>query len=373
MSKILFNYAENPLYIEGNKRDYSGVGYYRVVKPSQQVKGHEVTLMGYDIKQYGKTHEEKWKNIFKEFDIYWTSYHCDDKEASAMFYFRDKYKKKVIIDIDDNYLDVLPTNPLYDNLKAGKKDRSFIGAILSMADAITCSTEPLAQRLDEHFRTVYGLEKKIVVIPNFNDLKDWDFPIKEKHKDKIVIGYAGSNSHHDDLVMMLPHLAKIMDKYKNVYFESMGMISKDKIWLFKDFSEDALNRCDLLPSCRFREYPERMANAQWDVALAPLEESKFTRCKSHIKWMENAALKIPVIASRVYPYHMELFGRRTIIDGKTGLLVKPSGWFDAMESLILDKQKREEIGQNAYDFVKLNWQYKESNLDSILDELFRVL
>lgn len=369
--KILFNYGENPLHIEGDKRGYSGVGYYRTVKVSQQIKGHDVTLLGHDVKQYGKTYEEKWDNIFKEFDVYWTSYHCDAQEASAMYYFRDLHNKKVIIDIDDNYLDVLQTNPLFDNLSAGKKDKSFIGAMLSMADVVTCSTEPLAQRLDEHFKTVYGLDKKIVVLPNFNDEKDWSFPLAPKHKDKIVIGYAGSNSHHDDLVMFLPHLAKIMDKYKNVHFESMGMISKDKINLFDGFSEDAVTRCDLLPSCLFREYPERMANNQWDIAVAPLVDSAFTRCKSHIKWMENAILKIPIIASKTYPYYVDLWGRQTIKDGETGLLVKPSEWYDAMESLILSKEKRETIGENAQRAVKNNWQYSNSNMEKVIDEMLR--
>jgi len=373
MAKILFNYSENPVYIEGDKRAYSGVGYYRVIKPSQQVKGHEVTLVGHDIKGYGTTNEEKWDNIFKEFDVYWCSYFCDDKQAAAMFYFRDLHKKKVIIDIDDNYLDVLQTNPLYANLSKGKRDRAVTGATLSMADVITCSTEPLAQRITEHMKEVYGLDKKVVVLPNFNDEKDWDFPIAPKHDNKIVIGYAGSNSHHDDLVMFLPHLAKLMDKYPNLYFESMGMISKDKINLFDGFSEDAMTRCDLLPSCMFRDYPERMAKNKWDIAVAPLVDSSFTRCKSHIKWMENAILKIPMVVSKVYPYYIDLWGRNTVIHEKTGLVVKPSEWTEALERLIQNKELRIDMGEEAYQAVKRNWQYKNSNMVDVINELLRDL
>lgn len=371
--KILFNYAENPLYIEGEKRDYSGVGYYRIVKMAQQVKGHQVDVMGHDIKQFGKTLEEKWDNIFKEYDVFWTFYHCSDKEASAMYYFRDKYNKKVVIDIDDNYLDVLPTNPLYDNLKAGKKDKAMITAMLSFADVITCSTEPLSQRIGDHMKEVYGLDKKVVVLPNFNDLNDWNFPIPERNKDKIVIGYAGSNSHYDDLVMIMPHVSKLMNKYKNLYFHTVGLLSADKLHLFKDFSKESLNRCEILSGVRTRDYPKMLIEANWDIAIAPLVDSAFTRSKSHIKWMENASCKVPVVASRVYPYFVDLYGRNIIKHEDTGLLVKPSEWYDALESLILSKEKRNRIGENGYNAVKNNWQYKDSNLGHIINEMLSVI
>jgi len=345
-----------------------GVGYYRIIKPYEYTKEHKKEIVGINLQK------RKWKEIFKEFDIFWASYFSDPHQASQMFYHRDLYKKKVIIDLDDNYLDVLPNHPLYDRFKPTKKDKAFCSTILSFADAITVSTEPLRQRLDEHLQKVFGLKKKIFVLPNMNDIKDWNFKPAEKNKDKIVIGYSGSNSHYEDLQMMLPSLGKIMDKYPNVYFEIMGAVGKSNIELFSCFSESARKRTDMIqPTWGFAEYPKRLSEMRWDIGIAPLADSAFTRCKSSIKFFEYATYKIPTIASKVYPYYVPCFGKEIIEDGVTGLLCQPDEWFDAFESLILNEEKRKTIGQNAYDFVKKEWQYSNSGYSDVIAEIIKAL
>ena len=369
--KILFYYSDHSANIIRKERNQpGGVGYYRIIKPSEQVKGHEVTVVGQELTKKGETPDERWERIFKEYDVFWCSYFSDPKEASSLFYARDKYKKKVVIDCDDNFLDVLESHPLYDKLKGGKRDKAFMSTILSFTDVLTVSTEPLKQRFRKHFKEVHNLEKKIVVLPNMNDIKDWDFPLAPKHKDRIVVGYAGSNSHQDDLIMFMPHLMKIMRKYKNVYFESIGSIHKRDLHMFKDFTSDEMNRCDLLPATwTFKEYPEMLSKLRWNLAVAPLTDNPFARCKSHIKFMEMSSIKLPIIASRVYPYFMDIQGKKVIEHEKTGLLVKPSEWFNALETLILDKNLREKLGENAYNHVVKNWQYSESNMSQIINDV----
>jgi len=368
MSKILFYYSDygaNVIRTEQNLP--GGVGYYRIIKPSQAVKGHEVTVIGKELMKFGDTPEQRWWRIFNQYDVFWCSYFSDPKEASAMFSARDRLGKKVVIDCDDNFLDVLESHPLYDKLKGGKRDKAFMATILSFADVIVVSTEPLKQRFRKHFKEIHNLEKKIVILPNMNDKKDFDYKIVDKNTDKIVIGYVGSNSHQDDLAMFMPNLMKIMRKYKNVYFESIGSIHKRDLWMFKDFTHDEMNRCDLLPATwTFKEYPEMLSKLKWDISVAPLTDNPFSRCKSHIKFMEMGIFKMPVIASRVYPYFMDIGNRKVITHENTGLLVKPSEWFDAMEDLILHKDKRIQLGQNAYNHIVENWQYDISN---IIDEI----
>lgn len=375
--KILMYRSDWTANIDRQTQDeYGGVGYYRIVKVAEQVRkaGYEVDVVGAKFAIKGESLEQRYERIFTEYDVLWTCYTSHGDDASAMFYFRDKFKKKVILDLDDNYLDILDSHPLYDKLKSSKKDRAFIGTILSFADVITCSTEPLKQRMHDHFLNVYKMDKKIVVIPNFNDIKDWDYTPVEKHKDKIVIGYAGSNSHQEDLKMIMPPLGRIMAKYPNVHFESTGAIELKEIGIFDSFTKSSLDRCDLLPSTStFKEYPKMMANRPWDIALAPLQDNAFTRCKSHIKFLEYSMMKFPVIASRVYPYYVDIFDRKIIEHGKTGLLVKPSEWFDAIESLVLDKQKRIDLGEKAYQTVKDTWQYENSGIDKVADEMLKNL
>lgn len=381
--KILFYFSDhNANVIRREQNKWGGVGYYRIIKPSQLVKGHEVTVWGTELVKKDETPEERWHRVFTQFDVFWTSYFSDPKEASALFYTRDKFnklidegkmpgpKKKVVIDCDDNYLDVHPSHPLYHKIKAAKRDKAFMSTIISFADVVTVSTIPLKQRFQKHFKEVHGLDKTIFVIPNMNDITEWNYTPVAKDPDKFIIGYAGSNSHQDDLEMFLDSLQKIMEKYPHVHFESVGSFSKDMLPMFYKFTSDQINRVDLLPpTWTYDEYPKMISEQKWNIGVCPLVDTAFTRCKSHIKWMDYSMFKIPVIASRVYPYFMDIGNRHTIEHEKTGLLVKPSEWFDAMESLILDEKKRTTLGENAYNYIKDNWQYKDSDISETIDKI----
>lgn len=371
MAKILFYYSDwGANVIRKEQNTYGGVGYYRIIKPSQQIKGHEVTVVGQELTKKGETSEERWERIFKEYDVFWCSYFNDGMEASAMFSMRDKYKKKVVIDCDDNFLDVLESHPLYDKLKSGKRDKAFMITILSFADVITVSTEALKQRFRKHFKERFDLEKKIVVLPNMNDLNEWNFELAPKHEDKIIIGYSGSNSHQDDLMMFMPSLMKIMRKYKNVYFEVVGSIHQRDLHMFKDFTKDEMDRIDLHPGTwTFKEYPEMLSKMKWDISIAPLTDNPFARCKSHIKFLEMSSIKTPIICSRVYPYFMDIKGKKVVEHEKTGLLVKPNEWFNAIEDLVLNKEKRLRLANNAYNHVRDNWQYSDEMLLPIINDI----
>lgn len=375
--KILINFADY-LHTPDRKKlnTYGGIGYYRQIKPSQQIKGHEVKVIGKEILHFGDTLEEQWDNLFKQHDVFWTSYFSNDRAAAAMFFYAQKHGKKVIIDVDDNYLDVPESNESYERFQKKKKDRAVLSAILSFADALTVSTEPLKERLERHIKDVHNIDKPIFVVPNMNDVKDWPFKPSQKHDDKIVIGYSGSNSHQDDLRMVMPAIAKLMNKHKHVHFELIGAIAKDKLdFYFKNmgFEADSLNRIRLLAATStFQDYPKWLADQKWDIGIAPLVDTAFTRAKSHIKWMEYSMYEIPCVASRVYPYFMELKGRKTITDGETGFLCKPHEWEKKLERLILDRELREKIGKQAREFVEKEWQYSGGDISETVNEMLAV-
>lgn len=374
MAKILANFTDYHHTEERRKQNtYGALGYYRIVKPASQLKKHQVDVKGKDIAYLGDSPEEQWENIFKQYDIFWVCYFSDPNAASAMFYYAQKHGKKVVLDIDDNFLDVAKSNDVYEKFKDGKKDRAFLSTILSLADAITVSTEPLRDRIKEHIKKIHGIEKPMFIVPNMNDVKDWNFTPVKKHDDKIVIGYSGSTSHEDDLKMVMPHIARLMKKYKNLYFELVGSVPKDKVQRYfggAGFDDESLQRIVLLPvTPTFKEYPEYLSTMRWDIGIAPLVDTAFTRSKSHIKWLEYSMYGIPVVASRVYPYFMELCGRETITDGETGLLCRPNEWEDKIESLILDGELAERLAKNAYQHIKKNWQYESFDFDAVFDSI----
>lgn len=348
-----------------------GIGYYRMFKPADQINGHEVHLVGRELTNYGTYQGEVWKNIFSEFDVFWTTYFKDPKNAGAMFYTAQKMKKKVIIDIDDNFWEVPESNPLYENYKKGAKDRAYLSTILFFADVVTTSTEPMKERIMKHFRDVDGIEKKVVVIPNCNEAKDWDFPPSVKSKEEFIIGYSGSNSHQDDLQMVLPSVVNIMKKYPQVKFHIIGAIGRGDVdKYFKDIPEEIRQRIALIGATEtFKEYPAWLASQKFNVAIAPLVDSAFTRCKSHIKFMEYTMAGFPVIASRIYPYFMPLNGKEIITTGVTGILCKNNEWESALEEMILHPEKGEELLANARKHILENWQYSQSNIGKTIDDM----
>lgn len=374
MAKILMAYADwqhNP----DRKRlnTYGGVGYYRIVKVAQQLKGHEVTVVGQELVHYGKTIEEQWDNIFKEFDVFWTNYFADPAIGSAIIYHAQKHKKKFILDIDDNYLDIPESNLIYDEFKKTKHKRAFLSTIISFADAVTVSTEPLKNRIQSHIKELHGIDKPVFVIPNMNDINDWNYPKAELPTDRITIGYSGSNSHQDDIRMVMPAIAKIMNENKKVHLEFVGAIGKNKVQeTLRGFglTDNALDRIGLLPAtATFKEYPQYLSQQKWHIGICPLVDTAFTRSKSHIKWMEYSMYKIPTIASRVYPYFMELCGRQTIDDGETGYLCKPHEWYDTLQDVISNYDKRKIVGENAFNFIKDEWQYDSTMINKVVNKM----
>jgi glycosyltransferase involved in cell wall biosynthesis len=223
---------------------------------------------------------------------------------------------------------------------------------------------------------MHGITKPMYVIPNMNDVKFWKQKVKPVWDDKkITIGYAGSNSHQDDLQMVMPAIANLMKKYPNLHFQLLGSIEKDLIpTYFKGFTKESMNRIEVgAAESVFYEYPAWLGQQAWDIGIAPLVDTPFTRCKSHIKWLEYSMFKIPVVASRVYPYFMPIRNLKTIEDGVTGLLVRSHEWESKLEKLILDPKLRKTLGENAYKVIKRDWQYKNSQIGEILAEMLENL
>ena len=272
-----------------------------------------------------------------------------------------KHGKKLVVDIDDNFLDIDEANPAHKQYEKNKMLRVNLAVILSYSDAITVSTLPLKERLAKHLKDLHGIEKPIFVIPNYNDVTEWNFP-HEKNKDGVVIGYMGSISHAGDIKMILPAIYTVLEKYPNVGFQIMGQ------WTLKDAKKHIGNwplsiRKRIFavhPTENQVDFPLWFSQQPWDIGIAPLMDTLFNKCKSHIKWMEYAMYQIPTVASKVYPYYMDVQGKETITDGETGILALKDEWVEKLSLLIENEDLRKKIGKNAFNHVVRTWQYKDA-------------
>jgi processive 1,2-diacylglycerol beta-glucosyltransferase len=298
---------------------------------------------------------QKRLDYFKKYDLVWGSYYTNPFIHTFTMIAQEKMKTKFIMDCDDNVFEIDPLNPIHVAVK--KKYLEFLKGIVVDTKYMTTTTEVLADKLRE--MRSYRDPDTVKVIPNMISTAVYK-PWKGDNGDKIVIGYAGGSSHYADLhyTGMYDALVKIMHEYKNVYVVTAGMFF-DKY----------------LPKARYKFiYGERgeenwyktYSKLNFDIAIAPLEDSRFTVCKSNIKWQEYGLMGIPTLASNVGPY------KDTIKHGSDGYLIENTmeAWYNAFKLFIENKQMRKKIGAKAKERVinefsiEKNWQKIQETLES---------
>lgn len=341
-------------------KQYGGVGYYRVIKPAKFLsKYYDVDVYGANLVGLKETPMKLWQFIFGQYDMVIVKQVDNEQAAGMMLFFADYYKKPVILDLDDNFIEVRPDQPAYEVYYPGSQKRAIFQAVLRSVQGLIVSTQPLADFYKQRVKDVYGVDLPVFVAPNCVDPEDWKAPKRFRKK---VIGYAGSITHNGDLALIMPSLAKLMKEHKDWHFELIGALKSEHIpEVFKDFDEETFQRVQIKGGTQsWRGYPELLAKQRWTVGLAPLINDEFNRGKSHIKWMEYALCGVPTLASKVYPYYMPIQGVPTIEDGKTGYLFESSLDFESkLCSLMEDDKIRTELADNARKCVLQNWSYKD--------------
>src|SRR5574343_736425 len=355
---------------------YSGVGYYRLVLPAKYIKKYQIDIIGKEIKDWGDDLATVFGKLFREYDAVVTKAVDNPQAASALCFCAQHFKKTLIVDLDDNYFEVRPDQPGYRFYYPGSQKQAILKAYLSLATHLTVSTKPLADWYGNWFKK-NNIKTKIDILPNFNDLEEFNYDYNGNRSDKsVVIGWQGSTTHFGDLKMVLPALKKVIHKYDNVAIELTGGLEMTQARdLFKDWTKKEFKRVTIsggTPS--WKDYPEMLSKKSWDIGICPLIDDEFNRNKSNIKWMEYAVYKIPCVASKVYPYYKKVLNKNTINDGINGFLASSTDeWYKKLSKLIEDKQLRIDIGNKAYNEIKNNWQMKDNShlWEEVFDRLLK--
>lgn len=173
------------------------------------------------------------------------------------------------VDYDDNLFDVPPGNKHF--LTYGPQTREIVKEILSLADAVTVTTEPLAKVMGKYSRNV-------IVIPNaFNDYLFNKRELRPKRSNIVL--WRGSESHLYDIVAFQHAINKIAPEFLNWQFLFMGMYPHP----LKE-SDNMYH----LPDKDVMIYFQNCFNMAPAVLQVPLQDSLFNRCKSNIAFIEGA-------------------------------------------------------------------------------------
>ncbi len=314
--------------------DGTACGYYRIRLPFEELRKH-----GHDVVHARTTNEfdDSWPVMVAQrfgypgFEIEWLKL------------FR---KHAMVWETDDDLWSVDPVNK--------RAAQHFTPDVLKgiefcvrTARLVTVTNDHLAERMSR-------FNPNVAVIPNMIDAA---LPTMQRvRRERVTVGWAGGDSHRRDLSRIAGPLHRIM-RTTDAAVHTIGQDFTDTLRLPADRHRHTGWESKLI---------KYYASVDFDIGLAPIEDTLFTRSKSYIKALEYGALGIPVIASDVGPY------REYVEDGVTGFLVrKESEWIDRLQLLIGDAELREQMGAAARQkarkhTIQAGWQQWERVFQSVL-------
>jgi glycosyltransferase involved in cell wall biosynthesis len=216
---------------------------------------------------------------------------------------------------------------------------------MELADEVVVTNDFLAARTRE------VVDLPVHVVPNFMGTDQIAFSRRlvaardaagDPDDGTIHLGYfSGTPTHNRDLAIAASSVARLMTRDPSVRLRLVG---------FLDLTESPLGRvADRIDQVPLTDYLNlQRLIAEVDLSLAPLQDNRFTNCKSELKYFDAAAVAVPSMASPTFTMSA------AIEHGVTGLLVRVDEWDEHLDAAV--RQHREQgagpgraMGRRAFD------------------------
>jgi len=197
-------------------------------------------------------------------------------------------------------------------------------------------------------RKLHGVARRVEVVPNALDATLWTAPIPEDLLRSVhqslglgdsepALLYMGTTSHGPDLELVRPAIKEVAKMLPNLRIFQIG-------------GGELLPHATMLTPTKehtgYREFVPwfRAVCARMTVAIAPLRDDEFNRCKSDIKALDYGFGLVPAVFSDVGPY------KDSIVHDATGLLTSNTtdAWRESVLRLLKDDALRTRIRDGAY-------------------------
>ena len=208
--------------------------------------------------------------------------------------------------------------------------RSLRPLLARQADCLQVSTPAL----DAHCAT---LNPRRAVIPN--QLWDAAPPTPARRPDRVVIGWAGSRAHREDLRVVLPAIAGVLERHPET---ELAIMADDDVRSIVDAILDALpaGRVSFTPWGSLAAYYRFLEGI--DIGIAPLAPTAYNRCLGDTRFMEYAAHGVLAICADLEPY------REVVRPGETGYLFADAAELETvLERALVESDVRATIPARA--------------------------
>lgn len=279
---------------------------------------------------------------------------CKDGPSDLWFHIAvKKDRPRTVYEVDDDLWNIDPSNVKAFKWFVGGVDdqgqRHKVGVNIvrnvALADVVTTTTEPLAEILRM-------MNPNVTVVPNY--IPRWVTEFERPRRENLTVGWGGSSSHDMDWAYSGPHIRRYLERNPKIDFRLIGGRRGEQI----GFPNERVSATGWIDSVE-----SYWRTVDYDIGVIPLRPHVFNQSKSHLKFLENAALGIPTVAADAGPYSS------SIEHGKTGFLVKRDHeWGKYLHMLANDEAMREEIGANARIWAKT--QILEDHVDEWESVLF---
>ncbi len=240
-----------------------------------------------------------------------------------------------VYELDDYILNLPLENHHRHQLPREIRNRLMKG--LSQVDRFVVSTDALAEAF-KGFHPDIRVQK--LYLPN-----PWWKAVSPRQIEggKPRVGWAGGTAHAGDLALIADIVKDLADEVDWVFLGTMPKGAEAHIAEYHEGVE-------------IRQYPEKLASLGLDLALAPLEDNLFNRCKSNLKFLEYGACGYPVIASDIECYRGS---------GLPVTLVKNryKDWLEAIRSHLADRDASRRQARQLREQVLASWMLDGPNLE----------
>ena len=288
---------------------------------------------------------------------------------------------KIILDIDDYWQ--LPHNHHWRQLYGEKKVAENTINALKKVDWVITTTSYFADKIKE-------FNPHVTVIPNCISPDESQFEIRKIESEKIRFGWIGGVFHLPDIEEIKSNFKFLNELYKNKDISDKFQISVGGFNCNYEYKEiektftanysfknsdatyynylqqctPAMDHISLNKSYR-RLWGRDIENYgqlynEIDVALIPLRDNVFNKCKSELKIVEAGWMKKTVICSDMLPYN------QWIKNGENGFLVKAErnniDWYLQMKKLIFNPNLIQDMGKALHETIKKNFDMDKHNV-----------
>ena len=200
-----------------------------------------------------------------------------------------------------------------------------LGATLRLCDGAITTNGFLAERI-----TAYAPWIVPRIAPNFlNEMQDAvSRPIYRRKcasgfaRDRHVhVGYfSGTHSHNKDFRLAAGAVARLMARDRRIVLRVVGLL---------DVPDEIARFGDRIETFELQDFVNlQRLQGEIELALAPVQDTVFTQCKSELKYFEAAAVGTVTVASPTFAF------AHAILDGDNGWLARTHEWEDRIGGAI---------------------------------------